>query len=51
VLGAAACGGGGSTTPPPQTGTPVGTYTLTVTAQSASSTNPDQSVVLTLSVQ
>lgn len=51
VLGAAACGGGGSTTPPPQTGTPVGTYTLTVTAKSASSTNPDQSVVLTLSVQ
>jgi len=50
VLGAAACGGG-SATPPPQTGTPAGNYSLTVTAKSASSTNPDQSVVLTLSVQ
>lgn len=48
MLLAAGCGGGSSSTP---TGTPQGTYQLTVTAHSSSSTNPDQSVVLTLTVQ
>jgi hypothetical protein len=50
------CGGGGAgtnTSPPPQqvTGTPVGSYTFTVTAKSASSVNPDQSVNLLLNVK
>ena len=43
----AACGGGGSST----SRTPAGTYSLTVTAKSASSVNPDQTVTLTLKVQ
>ncbi|MBZ5672568.1 MAG: SBBP repeat-containing protein [Acidobacteriia bacterium] len=34
-----ACGGGGGTTPPPPTGTPVGTYTITVNAKSGSLTH------------
>jgi trimeric autotransporter adhesin len=43
------CGGGSSsTTPPPVTGTPAGTYTITVTATSGSTTAPTQ---LTLIVQ
>jgi sugar lactone lactonase YvrE len=49
VLMAAACGGGSSTGP--GTGTPQGTYHLSVTVKSASSTNPDQTVPLTLVVQ
>jgi Abnormal spindle-like microcephaly-assoc'd, ASPM-SPD-2-Hydin/Beta-propeller repeat len=32
------CGGGGSTTPPQSSGTPAGTYTLTVTATSGNTT-------------
>jgi hypothetical protein len=52
AMTASACGGGGtSPPPPPQTGTPAGSYNLTVTAKSASSTNPDQSVALTLTVK
>jgi hypothetical protein len=52
VLTASACGGGGTPPPPPpQTGTPAGNYSLTVTAKSASSTNLDQSVALTLTVK
>ena len=35
-----ACGGGGGTTPPPPSGTPVGTYTITVNAKSGSLTHP-----------
>jgi beta-propeller repeat-containing protein len=31
LAGWVACGGGGGSSPPPQTGTPAGTYTLTVT--------------------
>jgi centrosomal CEP192-like protein len=44
------CGGGGSSTPPPplNNGTPVGTYTLTVTAASGNLTHTQQ---LTLTVQ
>jgi len=33
------CGGGSSTTPPPNTGTPPGTYTVTVTASGTAGTN------------
>jgi len=51
VLMAAGCGGGGGSSSPQHTGTPAGTYNLTVTAKSASSTNPDQTVPLTLTVQ
>jgi sugar lactone lactonase YvrE len=50
VFAIGACGGGGST-PPPPTGTPAGSYSLVVTAKSASSVNPDQTVALTLNVQ
>lgn len=48
-----ACGGGGgSPPPPPTTGTPAGTYTLTVTATySASSGTLSRSTALTLTVQ
>jgi hypothetical protein len=45
------CGGGGGTTPPPPppvTGTPPGTYTLTVTAVAGSVTHTQQ---LTLTIQ
>jgi uncharacterized protein YceK len=44
------CGGGGSSTPPPPpvTGTPAGTYTITVNATSGSTTAKTQ---LTLIVQ
>lgn len=34
-----------------QAGTPAGSYSLTITVKSTSSTNPDQSVVLTLTVK
>ena len=45
------CSGGNSAPPPPPSGgTPAGTYTLNVTAASASSTNPNQTVSLTLQV-
>jgi sugar lactone lactonase YvrE len=41
------CGGGSSSTPPPPvTGTPVGTYTLMVTATSGSTTSPAVSLTL-----
>jgi hypothetical protein len=43
------CGGGGSTPPPPSTsGTPSGTYTMTVTVASGNLTHTQQ---LTLIVQ
>jgi hypothetical protein len=52
VLTASACDGGGTPlASPPQTGTPAGNYNLTVTTKSASSTNPDQSVALALTVK
>ena len=48
IIFMAACGGGGSSS---SGGTAAGTYNLTVTAKSASSSNPDQTVTLTLNVQ
>jgi hypothetical protein len=50
------CGGGGGGVappppPPPAPGTPTGTYNFTITAKSASSTNPDQTVNLVLNVK
>jgi hypothetical protein len=53
ALGMAACGGGGGVAPPPtNSGTPQGTYTLTVTGACTScSVNLNHSVNLTLQVQ
>ena len=53
ALGSSGCGGGTSSPPPPPppTGTPAGIYNLSVTAKSASSTNPDQTVSLVLNVR
>jgi hypothetical protein len=52
LLTASACGGGSTPPPPPPpTGTPAGNYHLNITVKSASSTNPDQNVALTLSVR
>ena len=48
IVSAASCGGSGSNTPPPVNGTPVGTYTLSVTATSGSLTH---STTVTLTVQ
>jgi hypothetical protein len=47
------CGGGssGSTTTTTIPGTPVGSYSFTITAKSASSTNPDQTLNLVLNVR
>ena len=42
------CGGGGSSGPPPPTGTPAGTYTVTVTGTSG---NTIHTTTLTLVVQ
>jgi pimeloyl-ACP methyl ester carboxylesterase len=53
ILGWAACGGGGSanTTPPPNSGTPTGTYKLTLTgAYSGSSGNLTQTTTASLTV-
>jgi hypothetical protein len=44
----AGCGGGGVTQPPPPTGTPAGTYPITVTAQSGSDVH---TTTVTLTVQ
>jgi hypothetical protein len=50
ALGLASCGGGssGTTTTPPVTGTPAGTYSITVTATSGSLSHQ---AVVTLNVQ
>ena len=51
ILGTIGCGGSGSATPPPvNNGTPVGTYTLTVTL-TASQPNLTHTQALTLTVQ
>jgi subtilase family serine protease len=48
ILTGVACGGGSSTTPPPSQGTPAGTYAITVTGTSGSTTH---SAAVSLTVQ
>jgi hypothetical protein len=54
LLGLQACGGGGGggggSGPPPNSGTPAGTYTLTVTGTYSGSTSLQHSTTLTLHI-